>query len=65
MFAFSNSGYSNCQVTRVNYDHLARYDMVKDSKWDVYELQRRGSGDDGGSVYFPSDSESKNFMFFQ
>ena len=51
-FAFSGQGYTNCQISRLSFSNLGRYDLVKDAKWDVYELKNRGSTD--GPIYFPT-----------
>ena len=62
VFAFSNSGYSgNCQVTRIKFDLLARNDLVKDEKWDLYTLRSSGGG--GGSSYYPPNDESKSAWY--
>ena len=56
MFAFSSSGYTNCQLTRQGYNYISRSDKIKDAKWDIYEL-RSGGGDN--SIHFPSDNQGK------
>ena len=48
-FAFSSKGYTNCQLSRLSFGKLGRFDLVKDAKWDVYELK-----DDDDSIYFPT-----------
>ena len=51
-FAFSSQGYTNCQLSRLSFDNLGGYDLVKDTKWDVYQVKRTGSNE--GSIYFPT-----------
>ena len=46
MFAYSSSGYTNCQLTRQGYNYISRSDKIKDAKWDIYELRARGGGND-------------------
>ena len=54
VFAFSSQGYTNCQVTRLQYSHLGRTDILQDRQWDLFELRTTGGGGGGGGVTFPS-----------
>ena len=52
-FAFSDQGYTNCQISRIGFNKLGRYDLVKDAKWDVYELKSGGNTE--SPIYFPTN----------
>ena len=54
MFSFSSQSYSNCQVTRLQYNYLARSDIIQDRQWDLFELRTAGGG--GGGIIFPPGS---------
>ena len=59
LFGFSSSGYTNCQLSRMGYTQLARADMTKDAKWDLFELRSHsGGGVGGGGVYFPNNNQA-------
>ena len=61
LFGFSSSGYTNCQLSKVGYSQLARADMTKDAKWDLYEL-RDTSGGGGGGIYYPSNNHNSKLL---
>ena len=50
VFAFSSQGYTNCQVTRLQYSHLGRTDILQDRQWDLFELRTTGGGGGGGGL---------------
>jgi len=55
-FAFSDQGYTNCQLSRLSYSKLGRYDLVKDTKWDVFELKSGENTEE--PIYFPTNPTS-------
>ena len=63
MFAYSSSGYTNCQLTRQEYNYISRSDKIKDAKWDIYELRYRGGGND--NIHFPSNNGKRFLWFFR
>ena len=63
MFAYSSSGYTNCQLTRQGYNYISRGDKIKDAKWDIYELRSRGGGND--NINFPSNNGKRFFRFLK
>ena len=61
VFSYSSTGYTNCQVSRLSFSQLSRSDVVKDAKWDLYEL-RDTSGGGGGGIYYPSNNQNSKLL---
>ena len=64
VFSYSSTGYTNCQVSRLSFNQLSRSDVVKDAKWDLYEL-RDTSGGGGGGIYYPSNNQNSKLQLNQ